>query len=144
MSDAEIFLLAPDDARARATADALFASIRCELEALLPCAADIRHIGATAVPGCLTKGDLDIVVRVAARDFAAADDALAARFERNLGSIRLATFAAFEDKGGTPHLGVQLVGIGSEYDDFHRFAEALRDRKSTRLNSSHLGISYAV
>src|SRR5205814_8100509 len=26
----------------------------------------------------------------------------------------------------------------------HRFAEMTRDRKSTRLNSSHLGISYAV
>jgi hypothetical protein len=48
MSDAEIFLLAADDAHARAAAEALFASIRCELDALLACAADIRHIGATA------------------------------------------------------------------------------------------------
>jgi GrpB protein len=95
---AEMFLLAPDDAHARAAAEALFASIRRELEALLPCAADIRHIGATAVPGCLTKGDLDIVVRVAEQDFPAADAALEGRFARNLGSIRLATFAAFEDK----------------------------------------------
>jgi hypothetical protein len=62
MPNPELFLLAPDDARARAAAEALFASTGAEIRALLPYAADIRHIGATAVPGCLTKGDLDIVV----------------------------------------------------------------------------------
>jgi GrpB-like predicted nucleotidyltransferase (UPF0157 family) len=126
MSSAEIFLLAPDDAQARSAAEALFATIGVELAGLLPCAADVRHIGSTAIPGCLTKGDLDIVVRVGERDFAAAEQALEGRFARNLGSDRSAYFAAFEDGGATPHLGIQLVVIGSACDDFHPFSAALR------------------
>ena len=122
----EIFELAPDVTAARAAAESLFASVRAELAAMLPVSADIRHVGATAIPGCLTKGDLDIVVRIDAQDFPVADQALEARFRRNLGSVRSASFAAFEDAGASPHLGVQLVAVGSEYDDFHRFAEALR------------------
>jgi GrpB-like predicted nucleotidyltransferase (UPF0157 family) len=126
MSSAEVFLLAPDDAQARSAADALFAAIGVELAALMPCAADIRHIGSTAVPGCLTKGDLDIAVRVGERDFAAAEKVLERRFARNLGSDRSAYFAAFEDCDATPHLGIQLVVIGSACDDFHPFTAALR------------------
>ncbi len=93
---------------------------------MLPASADIRHIGATAVPGCLTKGDLDIVVRVAAADFATADVVLAARFARNTGSTHTDTFSAFEDADTSPHLGVQLAVAGSPDDCFHTFAEALR------------------
>lgn len=93
---------------------------------MLPASADIRHIGATAVPGCLTKGDLDIVVRVAAADFAAADVVLAARFARNTGSTHTDTFSAFEDADTSPHLGVQLAVVGSPDDCFHTFAEALK------------------
>lgn len=120
------FSLHPDQELARSSAERLFARIAAELRALLPQSADIRHVGATAVPGCLTKGDLDIVVRVDASEFAAADRALAARFARNSGSKRTDTFSAFEDAGTTPHLGVQLTVAGGEDDYFHLFADALR------------------
>src|SRR5258705_3187583 len=36
------------------------------------------------------------------------------------------------------------IGIGSWVESRDGFASGLEDRKSTRLNSSHLGISYAV
>lgn len=126
MSSNEIFTLAPDDAAARAAADALFASVHAGLAAMLPPTADVRHIGATAVAGCITKGDLDIVVRVQQDDFPPAEATLAGRLQRNLGSHRSASFAAFEDSATTPHLGIQLVAVGSECDDFHLFTEALR------------------
>jgi GrpB-like predicted nucleotidyltransferase (UPF0157 family) len=64
------------------------------LVARLPATADVRHIGATAVPDCLTKGDLDIVVRVPSDDFADADTALATLFARNEGSIRTEGFSS--------------------------------------------------
>jgi len=123
----EPFTLA-DTESARVAAERLFASVRETLAELLPPTADIRHVGATAVPGCLTKGDLDIVVRVPANDFAAADAVLASRFARNGGSIRTDTFSAFEDGSSQPHLGVQLAVIDGPFDDFHRFTEALRKR----------------
>ena len=48
------------------------------------------------------------------------------RFARNLGSDRTPYFAAFEDRGAAPHLGIQLVVVGSECDDFHPFIAVLR------------------
>lgn len=128
------FALHPDVETARADAERLFGRISSELRVLLPPSTDIRHIGATAVPGCLTKGDLDIVVRVAAEDFIAADAALAARFARNIGSKRTDTFSSFEDGATSPHLGVQLTVAGGEDDYFHLFVESLmRDRELVAL-----------
>ncbi len=111
---------------ARAAAHRLFEVVSGTLRKLLPAAAEVLHIGATAVPGCLTKGDLDIVVRVPAQDFASADAVLAGLLARNEGSIRTDTFSAFEDGASDPHLGVQLAVIDGPFDTFHLFAEALR------------------
>jgi GrpB-like predicted nucleotidyltransferase (UPF0157 family) len=113
-----------DTERARRDAERLFETVSKSLGQMLP-RSDIRHIGATAVPGCLTKGDLDIVVRVSEADFAAADQVLAAIFLRNEGSIRTEMFSAFEDASGDPHLGIQLVVTEGPFDVFHLFVEAL-------------------
>ena len=91
----------------------------------MPPGADIRHIGATAIDGCLTKGDLDIVVRVEKTDFEFVRDRLAARFERNGGSPYTDEFASFTDEARVPHLGVQLTVKGGELDVFHVFTDAL-------------------
>ena len=107
-------------------AEQAFAAWAVTLAAILPPNAEIEHIGATAVPGCLTKGDLDILVRVARADFAAAEAALAARFDRNLGSVRTSEFAAFADEAADPPLGVQLAVRGGELDDFLAFRDLLR------------------
>jgi GrpB-like predicted nucleotidyltransferase (UPF0157 family) len=115
-----------DPERAREEAERLFEAVSKSLDAILPPTADIRHIGATALHGCLTKGDLDIVVRVPAVDFQAADAALASRYARNDGSIRTTTFSAFEDSSSRPHLGIQLAVIDGPSDFFHQFVEALR------------------
>lgn len=122
----ELFILADDADAARQAAASLFERVRARLAVILPAAAEVLHIGATAIPGCLTKGDLDIVVRVDPADFAAAEAGLAAAFDRNTGSIRTDAFAAFEDAGCRPPLGIQLTTKTSALDVFHRFAEALR------------------
>lgn len=114
-----------DPERARADAEKLFDTVSRMLAAILPQAADIRHIGSTAVPGCQTKGDLDIVVRVPAEAFEEADTALASNYARNEGSIRTNSFSAFEDPSSHPHLGIQLVVIDGPFDDFHQFVELL-------------------
>ncbi len=123
--DEEPRFMLVDTRRARKDAQRLFAAVSERLAALLP-GADIRHIGATAVPGCLTKGDLDIVVRVGAEDFATADSVVAAAFSRNGSSVRTQAFSAFEDASSHPHLGIQLVAVDSPFDSFHLFAEALQ------------------
>ncbi|WP_072394683.1 GrpB family protein [Hyphomicrobium sp. CS1GBMeth3] len=120
------FALHIDQVRARADAERLFERVAAELRKVLPATADIRHVGATAVSGCLTKGDLDIVVRVAPEHFAVAERVLAEGFARNTGSKRTDTFAAFEDPQTEPHLGIQLTVAGGEDDYFHLFVEALQ------------------
>ena len=125
MSDESRFQLV-DTEPAREKAQRLFERLLNLLTPLLPSNAEIRHIGATAVPGCLTKGDLDIVVRIPTEAFRQADAFLAARFARNEGSIRTESFSAFEDVSTDPHLGIQLTVIGGDHDFFHLFVEALR------------------
>jgi GrpB-like predicted nucleotidyltransferase (UPF0157 family) len=126
MADDETLKLAPDADTARSAAETLFRAIASELAALLPASAEVLHIGATAVPGCLTKGDLDIVIRVDRVDFPAAHALLSGRLSRNDGSVRTDAFAAFEDAHCSPHLGVQLTAKGGALDIFHHFVEALR------------------
>lgn len=122
----EHFVLTPDAAAAAALAEAKFAELLEQLVPRLPGGAQVVHIGATAIPGCLTKGDLDIVVRVSPTSFAAAEAVLADLFNRNTGSVRSTSFAAFQDEQAQPPLGIQLTAIGGEFDDFHRFVERLR------------------
>ena len=119
-----LFRLADMEA-AREAADRLFEETVRSLRPVLPETAEIHHVGATAIPGCLTKGDLDMVVRVAASDFRTADRALGARYVRNTGSVRTETFSAFEQRESVPPLGIQLTAKGGEQDFFHLFIARL-------------------
>lgn len=87
--------------------------------------AEIHHIGSTAVPGSLTKGDLDIQVRIAVPDFEHADAVLAQHYERNLASTHSSTFSSFKDDGSDPELGIQLTGIGAPEDFFCQLRDLL-------------------
>src|ERR1700742_2958060 len=76
--------------------------------------ARIEHIGSTAVPGSLTKGDLDICVIVEGEEFERASGVLAARFaihQPENWSATLASFTAPSEDG--IDVGVQLVPAGS-------------------------------
>lgn len=109
---------------------ALAARVRRRLRPGLPALADIWHVGATAVPDCLTKGDLDLVVRVDASDFAGAETYLAGLFRRNDASVHTREFAAFTDEACVPPLGIQLTVRGGPFDVFHQFAAILRANPS--------------
>lgn len=123
----DVLALPEDQQAVRDRAAQLFARLRAELEAVLPADCHVLHVGATAIPDCLTKGDLDLVVRCEAADFAKADTVLADRFARNLGSLRTADFSAFEDASSVPPCGVQLTVRSGPLDVFHLFADALRN-----------------
>ena len=117
-----VYFLSSDSVRQRA--EAAYERHRATLEKILP-QAEIEHIGSTAIPGAITKGDLDILVRVSADDFATSEQLLAARFARNEGSFRSDSFASFCDDAADPPLGIQLVVGGSELDDFTQFRDAM-------------------
>jgi GrpB-like predicted nucleotidyltransferase (UPF0157 family) len=103
----------------------VFARRRAELKGMLP-GARIEHVGSTAVPGSLTKGDLDICVIVEGEEFERASRVLAERLEIHQPenwSPTLASFTAPSEDGIDP--GVQLVSAGSP--DEHLFV-GWRDR----------------
>jgi GrpB-like predicted nucleotidyltransferase (UPF0157 family) len=108
----------------RAKVLATFEKHRRKIRKLLP-RSEIHHIGSTAISGALTKGDLDILVRVARAQFPKADSALAAHYRRNRTSWRNKSFSSFKDDEADPPLGIQLTVRGGATDIFTQFRDAL-------------------
>ena len=122
-------------------AEELFFDIERRIRAVLP-SADIKHVGSTAIRGTLTKGDLDVLVRVSREDFQQADEVLARMFARNDGSDKTADFSAFEDKSKSPELGVQLTVKGAEFDFFAEWVDRLFSDKELRDSYDALKAAY--
>jgi GrpB-like predicted nucleotidyltransferase (UPF0157 family) len=102
----------PEESFRAAVAEA-FEEHRRAIVDLLPSAA-VEHIGATAVPGALTKGDLDLLVSVPGEEFAAAVEALQGRYAIHQPENWGPTFASFkQEPAGDVPVGVQLVVAGS-------------------------------
>lgn len=96
----------------------VLAEVVARLRVLLP-DAEIEHIGATAIPGALTKGDLDVMVRVLSFEFQAAAEKLKTVFSIKQPTNWTENFASFgEDHGYELPLGIQLVAKDSDADFF--------------------------
>jgi GrpB-like predicted nucleotidyltransferase (UPF0157 family) len=86
--------------------------------------AQIEHIGASAIPNCISKGDLDIYVAVN-------------NVEQAIGTIEQLDFKIKQNTLRTPQLcmlesqksedvAIQLVEKGSPFEDFLHFRDKLR------------------
>ena len=84
-------------------------------------------MGATSVPGALTKGDLDVLVRVHASEFAHGVAVLRNAYAIHQRHNWTPTLASFNDPASSaPPVGVQLVVAGSASDAlFGPFRDAL-------------------
>lgn len=103
-----------------------FGDLLRRLNALLP-EAQIEEIGSTAIGRGLTKGDLDVLVRIRAERFEQADLILATAFDRNIGSERNAELSSFKIDESDPPIGIQLVARDSRIDrQFRAFRDRLR------------------
>jgi GrpB-like predicted nucleotidyltransferase (UPF0157 family) len=115
-----------DESVFRSRVDTIVAQEVARLQAVLP-HADVQHIGGTSIPGALTKGDVDLVVRVSAAEFDAARTVLRGFYAINQPENWTPSFASFKDDHGLPlPFGAQLVVIGSADDVFI----TIRDRLS--------------
>ncbi len=98
--------------------------------------ADIQHIGSTAVPGALTKGDLDIQVRVNKDTFEEATEKLKLRYKASHPEIWRDGFASFQNyENPEIPIGIQLTIKGSVYDDFYKMRDLFI--KDTELLKSY-------
>ncbi len=103
-------------------AEAVVSEYRAELDALfLGC--NVEHIGATALPSGVTKGDVDVNVRVPPERFAHVVEVLKRNYSVAQPQNWSRTFASFSDASKGLPLGIQVCVIGSRDD----FLVALRD-----------------
>lgn len=131
----------PQESVSEAASNA-FEKHRSRIIRLLP-EADIQHVGGTAVPAALTKGDVDLCVRVAGTDFPNAVRALRSVYAIHQPDNWTATYASFKDE--TPAalpVGVQLTVRGSQDDHFVATRDLLRSdtellSEYNALKSSH-------
>jgi GrpB-like predicted nucleotidyltransferase (UPF0157 family) len=101
----------------------LLGRVLAQLQTLLP-DAEMHHIGATALPGAMTKGDVDILLRVTRERFPAAVAVLKEHFAIKQPANWTTEFASFgDDNGQELPLGVQVVIKDSSAD----FLVYLRD-----------------
>jgi len=114
------------EADIREAAESAFDQHRSRILRLLP-HAQIEHVGATSIPGALTKGDLDVLVRVGSHDFDAAVQRLRGLYAIHQPANWTATLASFVDReAADPPVGVQLVVAGSPDDRmFGTFRDAM-------------------
>ncbi|MEC2073383.1 GrpB family protein [Alkalihalophilus marmarensis] len=80
--------------------------------------ASVIHVGSTAIEGSLTKGDVDLQVRIPIEEFDHAKSFLLKHYTINTGSTQTSFFCAFEDEEDLLPLGLQLTAEGSELDHF--------------------------
>jgi GrpB-like predicted nucleotidyltransferase (UPF0157 family) len=111
----------------RAAVAAVAGEQRARIEASVP-GAEVEHIGSTAVPGALTKGDLDLLVRVPQEEFERAAATLAETYTIHQPENWTTVFASFKEvpEGEVP-VGIQLVLAGGMDE---RLFRAWRDRLS--------------
>ena len=103
----------------------LFTLYREKIRQSLP-SARIEHIGASAIPGAISKGDLDIFVGVPAATLAAAIPAVESigfRIKKN--TLRTPELCMLESTDASLDLAIQLVADDSSFENFIHFRDAL-------------------
>ncbi len=108
----------------------MFAQVESQLRAVLPRAV-IVHVGGTSLPDGLTRGDLDIQVRVRSEDFEDACHAVSALYEDNAGGFTDQGHS-FKSDASDPPLGVHVTVIDGPSDIQHRQRDLLRARPDLR------------
>ncbi len=88
--------------------------------------ADVQHIGSTSIPNSVTKGDLDLVIRVPRKEFKHAVEELKSIYDINQPENWSDTFTSFKkEKNLGIDFGAQLVVKDSKSDDFVELRDIL-------------------
>jgi GrpB-like predicted nucleotidyltransferase (UPF0157 family) len=104
----------------------VFDSVSSEVSHLLP-DVQIEHIGASAIPGAVSKGDLDICVLVAPQAHAQAVQVLeAASYAIKADTLRTPALCMLLSPRADMDVALQVVAKGSEFEFFLHFRDALR------------------
>ena len=110
----------------QAAAGAVYLSVVQEIARLLPLA-QLEHIGASAIPGAVSKGDLDICVLVTAQEHGRAVQVLqGAGYVAKKDTLRTPELCMLLSPRTDTDVALQVVAKGSEFEFFLHFRDALR------------------
>jgi GrpB-like predicted nucleotidyltransferase (UPF0157 family) len=119
----EILVLAGDPS---SEARRCFVEIAAAISARLP-RAEVEHVGSTAVPGCLTKGDVDVLVRASSADFLQSLTDLDGLLTRSTRNEPTDDYVEYDYSRRGVSASVQLVVAGGWHDDhFHGLKAILK------------------
>ncbi|MCY1136560.1 GrpB family protein [Actinoplanes sp. Pm04-4] len=98
------------------TAHKILRDERRRLAALLGCPHELVLVGGSSLPGALTKGDVDLHLRVPGDAFPATTDTLRQVYAVVHPEIWQATLATFTVEGAALPTGIAVTPAGSEHD----------------------------
>lgn len=104
-----------------------FSRIEAIIKRVLP-ESEIEHVGSTALAHGITKGDLDIQVRVGAPKFDAAKAELAREFALDPDNVWGDGAASFKVENAEIPTGIHLTETGGAFDFQWKFRELLKKR----------------
>lgn len=110
----------------RAQARERYERTAATISAALP-AAHVEHVGSTSVPGCIGKGDVDVLVRVAPEAFERSREVLDEVLVRSRRNEPTSSYVEYDHHEPEACAAVHLVAAGGSHDDFHRFKALLLD-----------------
>ena len=103
-------------------AERLYEDLKVRLSFAIPYS-EIEHIGSSAIAGAISKGDLDVLVRVSKEQFADAITAIESLgFSIKVGTLKTESLHIFQ---GSNNTAIQLIERGSEFEDFIKFRDRM-------------------
>lgn len=112
-----------------------------KFQALLPYA-EVFHVGGTAIENSLTKGDVDIQVRVSANQFQQAKLLLASVYNISYEIVQTDFYCAFETRRYDLSLRIHLTIVGSQKDIFWRITKVLNSNLYFRIEFTEMKLRY--
>lgn len=92
---------------------------------------EVDHIGSSAIEGAISKGDLDILVRVDKRHLSDSVERLQSLgFEIKQGTLRTDELCMLFTTEFAEDVSVQLIAKGSAFEDFLHFRDKLNANRS--------------
>ena len=123
-------------------AEKVFKQQRDRVIKLIP-SADVQHIGSTSIPGSITKGDVDIQIRVSKGDFKTAIDKLKSIYDINQSENWNENFASFKDERSLGiDFGAQLTIANSKSDDFVKLRDVLNNNPKLLEEYNQMKLKY--
>lgn len=128
----------------------VFETEKALLKSIFP-EADIQHVGGTSIPGSVTKGDIDIQIRIESNKFQEVVFIMKNKFlpiNSNIWNDEFAIFAKRTmNKGKIEDVDYMITVINSPYDDFYKVRDFLKLHPDllneyNEIKKTHEGKSY--